>query len=117
MHYLSQRKIMKYLYYDLGEQQRDSCVVVHLRGSAANVILLDPLNFDRYRFHLPFRYTGGLSARTPARLQIPRDGHWYLVIDCGGYSHRVWNENIEIQTPDESPTAPEPDSTLVGAKA
>ncbi|MGN6872404.1 MAG: DUF1883 domain-containing protein [Solirubrobacteraceae bacterium] len=107
---------MKYVYFDLGEQVRDSCVVAHLRGSAANVILLDPLNLDRYRFHQPFRYTGGLYARTPARLQIPHDGHWYLVIDCGGYSHNVWNENIEILTADESPTAPDAGATLVGAR-
>lgn len=115
MKYLSQRRVMKYLYYDLGEQQQDSCVVVHLRGSAANVILLDPVNFDRYRFHQPFQYTGGLNARTPARLQIPHDGRWYLVIDCGGYSHRAWNENIEIQTPEESATASDADTTPVGA--
>ena len=106
---------MRYLYYDLGQQQQGNRVVAHLRGSAANVILLDPPNFDRYRFHQPFHYTGGLHARTPARLQIPHDGHWYLVIDCGGYSHHVWNENIEILTPDESPTAPDADATLVGA--
>ncbi|HET6867784.1 MAG TPA: DUF1883 domain-containing protein [Solirubrobacteraceae bacterium] len=117
MEYLFQRKIMKYLYYDLGEQQRDSCVVAHLRGSAANVILLDPLNFDRYRFHQAFEYTGGLYARTPARIQIPRDGHWYLVIDCGGHSHRVWNETIEILPADESPTARDDDATTVGANA
>lgn len=108
---------MKYLYYDLGEQEQDSHVVTHLRGSAANVILLDPLNFDRYRFGEPFQYTGGLYTRTPARLRIPRNGHWYLVIDCGGYMHRVWTKDIEILKPDESPSASEADATLVGANA
>jgi Domain of unknown function (DUF1883) len=92
-------------------------VVVHLRGSSANVILLDPLNFDRYRFGRPFEYTGGLHTRTPARIQIPQEGHWYLVIDCGGYRHHVHPENIEILTPepDESPNASEADATLVRA--
>jgi hypothetical protein len=108
---------MKYLYYDLGEQQQDGWVVAHLRGSAANVILLDAPNFDRYRFHQPFQYTGGLTARTPARLQIPQDGHWYLVIDCGGYPHHVWTENIEVLTPDKSSTVSDSDATLAGAKA
>ena len=41
--------IMKYLYYDLGEQQEGSWVVAQLRGSAANVILVDPLSFEFVR--------------------------------------------------------------------
>ena len=109
---------MKYYYYDLGEQQKGSCVVAYLRGSAANVILLDPLNFDRYRFGQPFRYArGGLFTRTPARLRIPRDGHWCLVVDCGGYSHQVRAEKLDILAPDESPMASEADTMLVGANA
>lgn len=90
---------MRYLYYDLGEQQQENWVVVHLRGSSANVILLDPLNFDRYRSGQSFVYTGGLYTRTPARVQIPRDGNWYLVIDCGGYQHHVHARDIEILRP------------------
>lgn len=108
---------MKYLYYDLGEQQEGSWVVAHLRGSAANVILLDPVSFERYRLGQPFRYAGGLCTRTPARVQIPEDGHWYLVIDCGGYSYGVHSERLDIVTPDESSVAPESDTALAGANA
>lgn len=108
---------MKYLYYDLGDQQQDSHVIAHLRGSAANVILLDPLNFDCYRFGRPFLYTGGLYTRTPVRLRIPRDGHWYLVIDCGGYQHHVHPRNIEVLAPDESPTTDDAEMTPVGVNA
>jgi Domain of unknown function (DUF1883) len=110
---------MKYIYYDVGEQPQDACVVAHLRGSAANVILLDSGNFDRYRLGLPFDYAGGLCARTPARLRIPRDGHWYLVIDCGGYRHRVSVENVEVLTADRPHSAGEvePDTPLVGANS
>lgn len=108
---------MRYLYYDLGEQQQENWVVAHLRGCAANVILLDRLNFERYRFGRPFQYTGGLQTHTPARLQIPEGGHWYLVIDCGGYRHHVHAESIEVLTPDDSPTVPEAEATLVGANA
>ena len=109
---------MRYCYYYLGEQQQESWVVAHLRGSAANVILLDPLNLDRYRFGQPFLYEGGgFFTRTPLRLQIPRDGHWYLVVDCGGYTPRVRVEKIEIRTPDESPAASEAGAALVGASS
>lgn len=108
---------MKYLYYDLGEQLEDTEVVAHLRGSTANVILVDPVNFDRYRLGLPFLYTGGFCGRTPARLQIPREGHWYLVIDCGGYRHGVCVDSVEVTAPNETPAAAQPDTTLVGANA
>jgi len=108
---------MKYLYYDLGEQRQDSRVVAHLHGSAANVILVDPLNFDRYRFGQPFQYAGGFHTRTPARVRIPEDGHWYLVIDCGGYRHHVHAKTIEILAPDKSMTSSESETTLVGANA
>jgi hypothetical protein len=108
---------MKYLYYDLGERPQESWVVAHLRGSAANVILLDPLNFDRYRLSLPFLYAGGLYGRTPARLQIPRDGQWFLVIDCGGFTHRVQVERMEVLSPDRPPAGIERDTDLVGANA
>lgn len=109
---------MKYLYWDLGEQPQHGRVVVHLRGSAANVILLDPVSFDRYRHGLSFQHTGCLhtDTRRPARLQIPEDGHWYLVIDCGG-PHQVEVKKIQILPPKESPTASEADTTPVGATA
>ena len=109
---------MKYLYWDLGERQQGSRVVAHLRGSAANVILLDPVSFDRYRYGLSFQYTGCLHAdmRQPARCEIPKDGHWYLVIDCGG-PHHFEVKKIQILPPKASPRASDPDATLVGANA
>ena len=100
---------MKYLYWDLGEQQRDNGVVVHLGGSTANVILLDPVSFDRYRYGLSFRYTGGLHAGTPVRLEIPNDGHWYLVVDCCGYHHHVQVKKIQMLPADVSPRASDAD--------
>ena len=106
---------MKYLYWDLGEQPEDGQVVVHLRGSAANVILLDPVNFDRYRYGLSFHYTGGLCTGTPVRLEIPKDGYWYLIIDCCGHEHHVEVKKIQILPADESQMAEEADNVLAGA--
>jgi hypothetical protein len=108
---------MRYFYYDIGEQPKGTRLVAHLRGSAANVIVLDPLNFDRYRSGQPFVYTGGLYTRTPARLQLPEDGHWYLVVDCGGYTHRVGVLKVEMFPPDESLIASDLETTLVEAHA
>ena len=73
-----------------------------------------------------FQYTGGLRTRTPVGLEIPHDGHWYLVIDCGGYPHDVQVKKIQLLAPEESPTtseadtspaSSEADSTLAGAAA
>ena len=108
---------MKYLCYDLGNQEQDNSVVVHLRGSAANVLLLDRENFGRYRLHRPFRYIGGLRRRTPVRLEIPRDGHWYLVVDCGGYKHRTYVDKVELLNSDEARAVSEVDTAHAGVKA
>lgn len=108
---------MRYLYYDLGEQEQETWVVAHLSGSWANVILLDSLSFERYRRGLPFMYTGGLCAQTPARVQVPRDGHWYLVVDCGGFTHRLCVTKIEVLTADSALSAAETGSPHVGANA
>jgi hypothetical protein len=64
-------------------------VVVHLRGCTANVLLLDEENFSRYRGGLRFSYVGGRHNRSPARLVVPRDGHWYVALDLGGRRGRV----------------------------
>lgn len=90
---------MKYAFHDLGHQPAGTSVLVRLSGSASNVILLDPKNFAQYRAGLPFRYTGGHFGRSPVELEIPEDGHWYVVVDTGGYRARV-RGSVEIQTPD-----------------
>lgn len=73
-----------YAYYDLGERQEGDCVVVSLHGTAANVLLLDERNFHRYRGGLGFSYLGGLRRRSPVRLSVPYDSHWFVAMDLGG---------------------------------
>lgn len=80
---------MRYSYFDLREQSKGASVVVRLSGSSANVILLDRANFLNYRAGRPFLYEGGFCRRSPARLKIPEDGHWYVVVDLGGYRGRI----------------------------
>ncbi len=66
----------------------DDLVEVSLDGQA-NVMLLDPLNFDNYRRGQSFQYRGGLAESTPARLVPPHPGNWHLVVDLGGRSGSV----------------------------
>lgn len=80
---------MRYAYKDLGDQAAGTTAVVSWSGSAASVLLLDPVNFSKYQ-HLdgrPFFYgAGGHYGRSPARLSVPKDGHWYVVVDLGRQS-------------------------------
>ena len=74
----------RYAHYDLGERRAGDTVVVGLSGSAANVLLLDEQNFGRYRAGLRFAYRGGSRHRSPVRLEVPYDSHWYVAMDLGG---------------------------------
>lgn len=80
---------MRFAYSNLGEQPGGTGVVARLRGSCANVLLLDAPNFSRYRARHPFAYTGGMRLRTPVALTVPKDGHWFLVVDHGGFRGRT----------------------------
>jgi hypothetical protein len=95
---------MRYAYRHLGQQEKGSAVVVRLRGSAANVILLDPLNFSRYRAGAGFAYYGGYHRTSPVRLEVPHDGHWFVVVDLGRYTGRV-RAAMEVLTSPQSQAA------------
>jgi hypothetical protein len=98
---------MRYAYHDLGEQERGATAVVRWGGSPADVLLLDPLNFVKYRAGTLFTYNaGGHYRRSPARLPIREDGRWYVVVDFHGYSARA-RATIEVLAPSEGDRAGE----------
>ena len=53
-------------------------------SNGANVRLLDSSNFAKYKRGDQHRYHGGLAKKSPVRLQIPSNGHWYVVVDMQG---------------------------------
>src|SRR5947209_5429667 len=77
------RCVMEYLHreFDLGE---GDILEVTLAGNAANVLLLDEDNFQKYREGRPYSYSGGYARTSPFRVQAPRAGHWHLVVDLAG---------------------------------
>jgi hypothetical protein len=75
---------MNFLHTDLGLRERGDVVEVTLKGSAANVRLLDSSNFDRYRRGQQHSYRGGLATKSPVRLGVPSSGRWHLVVDMQG---------------------------------
>ena len=80
---------MNFSYYDLKNRSGGEIVEVTLSGSAANVFLVDSSNFSSYKAGRRYTYFGGHTKSSPVRLQIPRSGYWYLVIDLGGYPGSV----------------------------
>jgi len=90
---------MRYGYRDLGTQHEGTRVVFQLQGSVANVLLVDERNYAFYRTGRPFLYTGGHYKSSPVELTIPEDGHWYAVVDLGGYRGKV-RARVEVLAPD-----------------
>lgn len=80
---------MNYLHYDLGYKSKGDLVQVTLKGSAANVCLMDTPNFQNYRRGSGYRYVGGHYTMSPVSLVVPSAGHWHITVDLGGYGGNV----------------------------
>ena len=80
---------MRFLHFPV-QARTGRVFTVHLRGTEATVMLMDDLNFSRYRTGSSFRYFGGHFNRSPALLPpVPHDGHWNIVVDLGGGAGHV----------------------------
>lgn len=79
---------MQFIKHDLGQLSGGEVAEVTIT-SAANVRLLDSGNFLKYRSGQRHSYIGGHAKQSPVRLEIPRAGHWYIVVDLGGYAGEV----------------------------
>jgi hypothetical protein len=79
---------MEYLHKELDLSEGD-VVEVTLAGNAANVLLLDPDNFQKYRQGRPYHYSGGYARTSPYRIETPQSGRWHLVVDLGGGPGKV----------------------------
>jgi hypothetical protein len=88
---------LEHVKYDLRQLKKGSTVVVTL-GSQTNVMLLDASNYRAYASGRRFEYFGGKMTRSPARLTVPRDGHWYVAIDLGGYGGRI-RSGVAVEPP------------------
>lgn len=108
---------MRYAYKDLQTQPKGSTVLVRWKGAAADVLLLDPVNFVKYcEGRDPVKYgDGGRAARSPARLHVPEDGRWYVVVDLRGYS-TLAGATVQVLTPGEpEERQPEKEAVLTPA--
>jgi hypothetical protein len=79
---------MKYLLYDLGTVKAGDTVEISL-GYAANVRLIDSENYELYKQKIQHRFTGGYIERSPYKVTIQDDGHWYVIIDSGSFFAKI----------------------------
>lgn len=79
---------MNFNSWDLGQQPRGAIIQVILSGNAANVRLFDSANFGSFKAGRRATGYGGHATRSPVRLQVPRSGHWYAIVDYGGLAGR-----------------------------
>jgi len=79
---------MNFNYWDLGQQPAGAIVQITMSGEAANVRLFDSSNYNAFKSGRRATGYGGHATRSPVRLQVPRGGHWYVVIDHGGLPGR-----------------------------
>ena len=80
---------MQFIHHDLGFRRAGELVEITLSGNAANVRLLDSMNFSNYRYGRQHRFVGGLARRSPVHLQIPHAGTWYVAADMQGLAGAV----------------------------
>jgi hypothetical protein len=77
---------MNYNSWDLGQLASGNVVRVVLEGNAANVRLLDSSNYRAFQSRREHRFVGGHYRSSPVHLQVPTVGHYYVVVDYGGYA-------------------------------
>ncbi len=79
---------MQFIKHDLGQRSGGEVAEVSIT-SAANVRLLDSENLRKYRYGRRHEYIGGHYKEPAVFIRIPRAGHWYVVVDLGGYPGKV----------------------------
>lgn len=88
--------------HDLKQQSRGATAVINLRGNAANVRLMDASNYRAFKAGRRHRCVGGLVKSSPARLQIPSSGHWFVTVDLIGLQGRVAS-SVHVEPPPLKP--------------
>lgn len=56
---------------------------------AANVRVMDDLNFGLYQHGNAHRYYGGRATRSPVTITPPHPGRWHVAVDLGGHPGSV----------------------------
>jgi hypothetical protein len=85
---------MNFLHYTVTIGARDA-IRVFLTGSAANVLVMDDTNFQRFKTGQQHQYYGGYYTQSPVIIRPPYAGHWNVVINLGGFAGTV-NAAVQV---------------------
>lgn len=80
---------MSFTHYDLGTIEKGNIVEILLEGNAANVQLMDNINFQHYKNGRRCQYFGGHVTTSVTQLPVPSKGRWHVAIDMGGHQGSV----------------------------
>jgi hypothetical protein len=75
---------MHFLRFDLGKLRKGRMVQITMTGVAANIRLLNNENMYNYEHGHEYSCTGDLVRTALTEMRIPRDDHWFIVIDMEG---------------------------------
>ena len=78
---------MNFLQYEFDANPQNTIQVT--LDQQANVRIMDYSNLQKYKAGQQHRYYGGLAKNSPISLRVPHQGHWYLIVDLGGYAGTV----------------------------
>lgn len=84
---------MEYSYSKMNLKKGD-IVEVNLEKQV-NVILLDHINYVKFKNQKNYDYYGGFAKKNLCRMRVPNTGIWYLVVNQDGNSGIV---NFSINT-------------------
>jgi hypothetical protein len=85
---------MRFLHYRFATGSGDVIETV-LTGNAANVRIMDDLNFQNYQTEKPYRFYGGHFTRSPAVITVPA-GTWNVVVDLEGTAGGTVNAAVRV---------------------
>ncbi len=80
---------MNFSHYKFDRLSGGEIIEVTLKGSAANVRLMNNSNFQSYKSGRKHQYHGGLVKRSPYRLRVPSADQWHVTVDMAGLSGQV----------------------------
>ena len=78
---------LNFLKYEVNLSGRDAIEIT--LDKQANVRVMDGSNFNRYRRGEHHTFYGGMAKQSPVIITPPHRGHWYVVVDLGGFSGTV----------------------------
>lgn len=64
-------------------------VSVELKN-AANVFLVDSINFKKWKNGQRFKYHGGHCTKNPVNIRVSGYGRWYLIVEGSAYRYNFY---------------------------